>query len=100
MGWVDPRTNEIVAGLPGVTAALKETAETQKAKIVAAAAQHRKTGALISSISIRRHNKGYAIVFADPNIISINYGHWLRETEMGPKLKWVDGIHIIEEGLH
>lgn len=99
MGWVDPRTNEIVAGLPGVTAALKEAAERQKAKVMAKAAGHVDSGWLINHIDIRRHNKGYAIVFTDPNIISINYGHWLRETKRGPKLRWVEGIHIIEEGL-
>lgn len=99
MGWVDRDTNKIVAGLPGVTATLKETAERQKAKIMAKAAGHVETGWLISHIDVRRHARGYAIVFTDPNIISINYGHWLRETRRGPKIRWVEGIHIIEEGL-
>ncbi|SHN24741.1 DUF5403 family protein [Streptomyces yunnanensis] len=100
MGWVHPRTNEIVAGLPGVKAALKETAGKQKSKVMAKAAGHVETGWLIEHISVEEHDKGYAIVFTDPNIISINYGHWLRKSKNGPPIKWVEGIHIIEEGLH
>ncbi|MFG2620735.1 DUF5403 family protein [Streptomyces sp. NPDC048507] len=100
MGWVDPRTNEIAAGLPGVKSALKEAAERQKAKVMAKAAGHVESGWLINHIEVQEHEKGYAIVFTDPNILSINYGHWYRRTKKGPPIKWVDGIHIIEEGLH
>ncbi|MFD8789271.1 MULTISPECIES: DUF5403 family protein [Streptomyces] len=93
MGWVHPRTNEIAAGLEGVQAAVEAQAHVQHSKVMAKAANHVDTGRLISNITVRRHNKGQAIVFKDPNILSINYGHFTKDGT------WVEGIHIIEEAL-
>lgn len=93
MGWVHPRTNEIVAGLPGVQAEVSALAVRQHAKVIAKASRHIDTGRLISNITIENHRKGKAIVFHDPAILSLNYGHHTK------KGRWVEGIHIIEEAL-
>ncbi|MET8684845.1 DUF5403 family protein [Streptomyces sp. NPDC004732] len=101
MGWVNPRSEVIVAGMEGVMAHLGEVTERQYNKVIAAAGEHVETGHLISHIHMKRHNKGYAIVFDDPNILSINWGHFQTYTnDKGLKQKrWVEGIHIAEKGL-
>ncbi|GEB50444.1 DUF5403 family protein [Streptomyces cacaoi] len=99
MANVDRNTADLVAGLPEVLDEVKDAAEHQAGKARAKAGRHVETGHLLSHIKVVRHRKGYAVDFDHPHIVSVNYGHWLRREKAGPKLKWVDGIGVIEEAL-
>lgn len=65
-----------------------------KAAILATAARHRKSGDLNRSLIITTVGRGKdrLISSTDPNILSIEYGHW-RNNADGQR-EWVEGIRV------
>lgn len=79
--------DEYVAGMPGVNAAVRKTAEKFRAKWIeaAAAGHHVQTGKFISSIKVERANdKDYWVSATADYSVPLEFGHfkvlWGRDT--------------------
>ncbi|MGW2398505.1 DUF5403 family protein [Kitasatospora sp. NPDC001664] len=94
MATVDPKLDERIAGMPGVMAELKAEALERELRAKAVAALHIETGAFIEGIKVKRHRKGYAVLFSDPESLDKNYGGFNKRAG-----RHVDGVHAIEAAL-
>ncbi|MFE3144744.1 DUF5403 family protein [Streptomyces scopuliridis] len=93
MVWIDPQIERIVAHLPVVVDAVSDELDTRADRVRAVVAAHVHTGDLSSSFEVETNEPDSTVSIADPNVISINYGH------RAVNGRWVEGIHAIEAAL-
>lgn len=85
---------EIIVRKPGVKAATKAGAEVTGAKAEANLAMHRYEGQ--AKIEVTQGNVVDAFVnLVDPNALSIEFGHNIKQTKDGPILGYVPGLGIL-----
>ena len=87
---------EIIVRKPGVKAATKAGAEVTGAKAEANLAMHRYEGQ--AKIEVTQGNVVDAFVnLVDPNALSIEFGHNIKQTKDGPILGYVPGLGILRQ---
>ncbi|WP_043617360.1 DUF5403 family protein [Nonomuraea candida] len=91
--WVNPRTNEIVAGLPGVHAEVIATAHRGAALLKAEI--NTRTGAMAASVSAEAvGSKDAFFGMSDEGAIPYNFGHHNLWADRD-----IPGSHVIEQAM-
>lgn len=97
----DDKMNETVANLSGVKGSVRKTANEMRVIVEGRLAPHRKTGQARIEVSYGKTDAYVSLV--DPAALSIEFGHYLGNEELGSKRYFVRGLHLFidwySEGL-
>lgn len=94
MATVNPRVNQIVAGLPGAKEAVTTQAREIQARARALLGEHRETG----ESRIKRERAGrydWMVSLVDPAALSIEYGHEAYTRPDGHHVGASQGLYVI-----
>ena len=97
MAWVNPRLEELIAGLPGVVEARKDVAEEIGRSAAWNLAHHRETGS--ASIRVEHDRLDSDVILDDPASLSIEFGRGEFTRSDGVTVGAMEGLHILRDAI-